>query len=166
MKTRLLFVCTGNICRSPTAHGVALAMAARRGVADHFLIDSAGTHSYHVGEPPDARSVHYAARRGYDLSDLRARQLVAEDFERFDYLLAMDQGHLRLMNAMRPAHAHGRVALFTALSSRYAQRSVPDPYYGGDRGFDEVLDIIEESLTKLYDELLAGRGPEDFALRA
>lgn len=164
-QTKILFVCTGNICRSPTAEGVARAVAKRRNVDDRFLLDSAGTHSYHVGEPPDARSTEFAARRGYDVSMLRARRLVLSDFDEFDFLLAMDHGHLRLINAQRPAVARGRVALFTSLSKLYANQSVPDPYYGGDAGFEHVLDMIEESCERLFDEILAGRGPEQFELR-
>jgi protein-tyrosine phosphatase len=163
-QAKILFVCTGNICRSPTAEGVARAIAKRRGLAERFLIASAGTHSYHVGDPPDARSTQFAAKRGYDLSRQRARRLEIADFYEFDYLLAMDQGHLRLMNAQRPADATARVALFTSLSKLYANQSVPDPYYGGDNGFEEVLDMIEEATERLFDEIVAGRGPEQFQL--
>jgi protein-tyrosine phosphatase len=163
-ETKIIFVCTGNICRSPTAEGVAQTIARRRGIADRFTIESAGTHSYHVGDPPDARSVAFAAKRGYDLSALRARRLELSDYHEYDYLLAMDQGHLRLMNAQRPLQARGRVALFTSRSKLYANQSVPDPYYGGDAGFEAVLDMIEESVERLFDELLAGRGPARFEL--
>jgi protein-tyrosine phosphatase len=143
--TRLLFVCTGNICRSPTAEGVALSRARALGVAEHFVIDSAGTHNYHSGEPPDSRSTAHAARRGYDLTALRARQLRPDDYYRFDYLLAMDYGHLRLMQAMRPADGTAEVVLFTAESKRFRNQSIPDPYYGGEAGFEHVLDMIEEA---------------------
>lgn len=149
MKTRtaILFVCMGNICRSPTAEGVFRARAEAAGLDLH--IDSAGTHAYHVGEAPDARSTHHAALRGYDLSTQRARKVAAQDFERFDYVLAMDHDNLEILQrACPPQHAH-KLALFMRYASRSASDVVPDPYYGGARGFDTVLDYIEDAADGL-----------------
>jgi protein-tyrosine phosphatase len=157
-ETRLvgvLFVCTGNICRSPTAEGVFRAKARTRGVATHLRIDSAGTHDYHVGEAPDARAVRHAERRGYDLSALRARQVSARDFHEFDHVLAMDRGHLHILRALEPAGARARVALFHDHSLIWRGEDVPDPYYGGAAGFDEVLDRVEETCERLLEAILS-----------
>jgi len=151
----VLFVCTGNICRSPTAEGVFLHMARSRGVLDLLRIDSAGTHDYHVGEPPDPRSVAHAARRGYDLSPLRARQVTAADFREFDRILAMDRGHLRQLKASAPAGSPARVNMFLDHSASWRGLDVPDPYYGGSRGFEEVLDMVEDASARLLEEILA-----------
>lgn len=128
---RILFFCMGNICRSPTADGVMRAKLAAAGL--DIEVDSAGTHGYHVGAPPDDRSQAHARRRGYDLSPLRARQLVARDFERFDLVLAMDAP---------PAERH-RLKLLLDYAPHLGKRHVPDPYYGGAAGFEEVLDLVE-----------------------
>jgi protein-tyrosine phosphatase len=154
--TGVLFVFTGNICRSPTAEGVSRARAAARGVLDRLRIDSAGTHDYHVGEAPDPRSIEHAAKRGYDLEPLRARQVVRRDFIDFDHILAMDQGHLRLLRAIEPPGATARIALYLEHSAGWRGLDVPDPYYGGGRGFEEVLDMVEEASERLLDALLAG----------
>jgi len=151
----VLFVCTGNICRSPTAEGVFLHMARSRGVLDLLRVDSAGTHDYHVGEPPDPRSVAHAARRGYDLSPLRARQVTAADFREFDRILAMDRGHLRQLKASAPAGSPARLAMFLDHSGSWRGLDVPDPYYGGSRGFEEVLDMVEDASARLLEEILA-----------
>ncbi|MDE2430056.1 MAG: low molecular weight phosphotyrosine protein phosphatase [Burkholderiales bacterium] len=148
-KTAILFVCMGNICRSPTAEGVLRTKAQAAGVDSHLLIDSAGTHAYHVGEAPDPRSQQFALQRGIDLSMQRARQVREQDFERFDLLLAMDKRNLALLQAACPvAHKHK-----LGLLMEYAQHSdvdeVPDPYYGGERGFDQVLDYIEDAADGL-----------------
>ncbi len=156
----ILFVCTGNICRSPTAEGVFRAVARTRGVLDRVRIDSAGTHDYHVGEPPDPRSVAHAARRGYDLRSLRARQVSGRDFLEFDWILAMDRGHLRLLNAVTPPGAEARVQLFLEHSARWPGLDVPDPYYGGEKGFETVLDMAEEASGRLLDAVLARAGDE------
>lgn len=154
MATRILFVCMGNICRSPTAEGVFRARVAARGVEQHFEIDSAGTHAYHVGDPPDPRSIEAASRRGIDLTAIRARKVTAEDFERFDLVLAMDaDNHERLLGIARDTHA-GKVRLFLEYGAS-GRREVPDPYYGGANGFEDVLDLIEEAADGLLDELLA-----------
>lgn len=147
---RILFVCTGNICRSPTAEGVLRARAAAAGFAG-LLVDSAGTHGYHVGEPPDPRTIEAAARRGYDLSGLRARKLRPADYADFDLLLAMDRGHLRLLRGGCPPAGLPRLRLFL-------ERDVPDPYYGGDAGFEQVLDLIEAGCDRLLAEV-RGRAP-------
>jgi protein-tyrosine phosphatase len=154
-KTGVLFVCTGNICRSPTAEGVFRARARARGVLDRLHIDSAGTHDYHAGEAPDPRSIEHAARRGYDLKPLRARQVARRDFVEFHHILAMDQGHLRLLRAIEPAGATARIALYLEHSTSWRGLDVPDPYYGGGRGFEEVLDMVEEASERLLDALLA-----------
>lgn len=152
----VLFVCTGNICRSPTAEGVFRHLAARRGVLDRLRVDSAGTHDYHVGEPPDARSVAHAARRGYDLTALRARQVSRADFHEFDRILAMDRGHLRQLQAIAPAGSPSRLAMFLDHSGNWRGQDVPDPYYGGARGFEEVLDMVEDAAARLLEEIVAG----------
>ncbi len=144
----LLFVCTGNICRSPTAEGVMRALVRQAGVEPYVILDSAGTHDYHVGEPPDPRTQRAARRRGYDLSALRARQIARPDFYRFDWILAMDRGHLRILERLRPQDARATVTLFTARSQRYPNHEVPDPYYGGAEGFETVLDMIEEAAAQ------------------
>ena len=144
-KTSVLFVCMGNICRSPTAEGVFRHRAAAAGLADRLVIDSAGTHGYHVGEPPDARSMEHAANRGYDLSAQRSRKVVASDFENFDHVLAMDHDNLRLLEAACPPQHRHKLGLFMAHASRSDSDVVPDPYYGGGRGFDLVLDYIEDA---------------------
>jgi protein-tyrosine phosphatase len=142
-KTSVLFVCMGNICRSPTAEGVFRHRSAAAGLDLH--IDSAGTHAYHIGEAPDARSSRHAAQRGYDLSAQRARKVTAADFERFDHVLAMDQDNLEiLLRACPPQYQH-KVGLFMRYATHSASDVVPDPYYGGAQGFDLVLDYIEDA---------------------
>ncbi|MBK6982664.1 MAG: low molecular weight phosphotyrosine protein phosphatase [Betaproteobacteria bacterium] len=151
----VLFVCTGNICRSPTAEGVFRDLARRRGVLERLRIDSAGTHDYHVGEAPDPRAVSHAARRGYDLAPLRARQVCLGDFADFDRILAMDRSHLRQLQAIAPSGSPARLSLFLDHSASRAGLDVPDPYYGGGRGFEEVLDMVEEACARLLDAVLA-----------
>ncbi len=151
----VLFVCTGNICRSPTAEGVFRHLARERGVLGRLRVDSAGTHDYHVGEAPDPRAIEHAARRGYDLAPLRARQVARADFHEFDRILAMDRGHLRQLRAMAPAGSPARVAMFLDHSGSWRGLDVPDPYYGGSRGFEEVLDMVEEASARLLEEIVA-----------
>ena len=153
---RVLFVCTGNICRSPTAEGVFRHLARERGVLERIRIDSAGTIDFHAGEAPDPRAVEHAARRGYDLSDLRARQVTYADFHQFDRILAMDRGHLRQLKALAPGGAASRIAMFLDHSGRWHGRDVPDPYYGGAHGFEEVLDMVEEACAGLLEDIIAG----------
>ncbi len=140
---KVLFVCTGNICRSPTAHGVFRDMVGAAGLAGRVEVDSAGTHAYHVGEPPDRRSTEAARRRGFELKDLRARALKKGDFAEFDLLLAMDRGHLEIMRRACPPELHERLALFLSFAPQLGLTDVPDPYYGAGDGFERVLDMIE-----------------------
>jgi protein-tyrosine phosphatase len=148
-KTSILFVCMGNICRSPTAEGVFRARAEQAGLAEQLHIDSAGTGDWHVGNRPDPRSTEYAARRGYDLSTQRARQVVAGDFERFDHIYAMDHDNLaRLTAACPPQHRH-KLGLFMQFALNTDAEVVPDPYYGNGNGFDLVLDYIEDASNGL-----------------
>ena len=162
---RVLVVCTGNICRSPTAEGVLRHAAEKRGLGERIHVASAGTHDYHVGECPDARSMKHATRRGYDLSRLRASQVSREDFERHDYILAMDRTHLRQLRAMAPAGAKARVGLFLEASARWKDQDVPDPYYGGAQGFEEVLDMVEEAAERWLDRFEAELDPSRFRLQ-
>lgn len=159
-KLSVLFVCMGNICRSPTAEGVFRHRVEAAGLADTIRIDSAGTHDYHIGNAPDTRSQQYAASRGYDLSLQRARQVAARDFIEFDHVLAMDHDNLaRLQAACPPEHRH-KLGLFMQFARNAPSDVVPDPYYGGGTGFDRVLDYIEDAadglLEVLRKELAAG----------
>jgi protein-tyrosine phosphatase len=143
------FVCMGNICRSPTAHGVFRHKLAQAGWARQVIVDSAGTHDYHPGEPPDVRSQRHAAKRGYDLSDLRARQLQDIDFERADLLLVMDWDNLALTRALCPPEHLHKVRRLTEFCQRQSSPVVPDPYAGGAAGFERVLDLIEDACDGL-----------------
>ena len=149
---RVLFVCLGNICRSPTAEGVLLHKLREAGLAAAVQVDSAGTGDWHVGKAPDARTRVAAQRRGYDLSQLRARQVAAEDFGRFDLILAMDENNLANLRGLRPAGAGAELDLFLR---RYqlALDEVPDPYYGGEEGFEAVLDLVEQACDALILEI-------------
>lgn len=157
MVTRVLFVCMGNICRSPTAEGVFRHLVGQQGLAEKIIIDSAGTHDYHIGNPPDARSQAAAARRGYDLSSLRARQVTIEDFTGFDYVLAMDDANLRLLQQQCPDEYRGRLKLFLEFAKDRELREVPDPYYGGAQGFAQVLDLVENAARGLLEHIRATR---------
>jgi protein-tyrosine phosphatase len=147
MKERrsILFVCTGNICRSPTAEAVFRTLSRQQGL--EVRIESAGLGDWHVGGPPDERAQHHAKQRGYDLSAQRARQVSLRDFEEFDMILAMDRGHLRSLQAMAPQRHHAKIRLFVQ------DRDVPDPYYGGPAGFEKVLDLVEAQCRRLVQEL-------------
>jgi protein-tyrosine phosphatase len=145
MKTRILFVCMGNICRSPTAEGMFRAQAELAGMSASLDIDSAGTHAYHVGEPPDARSQVYARKRGYDLSPQRARQVTAQDFIDFDFIVAMDKDNLRVLKDRCPTPHQHKLSLMMSYATHSPSDVVPDPYYGGVSGFDTVLDYIEDA---------------------
>ncbi len=153
MQTRVLFVCLGNICRSPTAHGVFEALVKQRRLQELILVDSCGTGDWHVGHPPDRRAAAEAAGRGYDLSHLRARQVKAADFDCFDYILAMDRQNLADLEAMRPADFSGHLGLFLPFAGRGRHEEVPDPYYGGEEGFAEVLDLVEAASEGLLQEI-------------
>ena len=162
----VLVVCTGNICRSPTGEGVLRHLVDHRGLADRIRIASAGTHDYHVGEAPDARSVTHAARRGYDLSEQRAAQVSREDFHEHDYILAMDRGHLRILRGLQPAQSRAKLGLFLEASGRWKDEDVPDPYYGGTAGFEQVLDMIEEAGGRWLDRFEAELEPDRFRLQS
>lgn len=151
---RVLFVCMGNYCRSPTAEGVFRAAVLRSAPDFAIEIDSAGTHDYHVGKSPDPRSVASAARRGIDLAPLRARQVADEDFERFDYILAMDRANRAALLERAPSHLRGRIRLFMEFAQRPGVPEVPDPYYGGPAGFEQVLDLVGEAADGLLAHLL------------
>lgn len=140
---KLLFVCTGNICRSPTAEGVFRALVQRQGLEAQFAADSAGTQAYHIGEAPDPRSCQAALKRGYDLTALRARKVTAADFKAFDLILAMDRGHHAELLRLCPKDLHGKLRLFLEFAPQLGARDVPDPYYGGSDGFERVLDMVE-----------------------
>jgi protein-tyrosine phosphatase len=155
MPRRILFVCTGNICRSPTAEGVARGLAAKLGVEEHFEFDSAGTHGYHVGDSPDPRTVAAAARRGYDLSFLRARRVTDFDFIRFDHIIAMGRDHLEWLERACPPLYRDKLALLLEFSRRIEEDEVPDPYYGGMDGFEQVLDLVEDAADELIRQLAA-----------
>lgn len=144
----------GNICRSPTAEGVLRHRAAALGELLDIQIDSAGTHGYHAGSPPDPRAVSAAARRGIDISGQRARAVELADFERFDLILAMDDENLRALESMRPENSRADLQLFLGYCcSNDEIRSVPDPYYGGSAGFERVLDIIDDASESLLEGL-------------
>jgi protein-tyrosine phosphatase len=153
-KTGVLFVCLGNICRSPTAHGVFLhKLAQEPQLAQWLEVDSAGTAAYHVGNPPDPRSTEVALRRGYDLSPLRARAVSTQDFERYRYILAMDRQNYANLKAICPSHYEGHLGMFLDFAGLNGAE-VPDPYYThGDRGFEEVLDLVEAAADGLLEHL-------------
>lgn len=151
-KISILFVCMGNICRSPTAEGVFRHYVAEAGLAGLFEIDSAGTHAYHVGEPPDKRAQEAAARRGFSLADIRARRVAPEDFERFHHIIAMDEDNLALLHEQAGAGQREKIRLFLEFSSG-AETEVPDPYYGGATGFERVLDLVEDASRGLLEAL-------------
>ena len=152
----VLFVCLGNICRSPTAEVVFREHAGRAGIASALHIDSAGTGDWQVGEAPDRRAIQAARRRGYDLTMLRARQVAAADFARFGWIIAMDEQNLRALEALRPHGYPGHVGLLLALTPDLGTVEVPDPYYGGPDGFERVLDLIERASPALLERVAAG----------
>jgi protein-tyrosine phosphatase len=146
-KTRVLFVCMGNICRSPTAEAVFRHQVTAAGFENAIHIDSAGTHDYHIGERPDARAQKAAAQRGYDATELRARQVDETDFEVFDYILAMDKANLAILERECPPQYSHKLGLLMQYSERYSEgvEEVPDPYFGGNQGFEHVLNMVEEA---------------------
>ena len=152
-KISVLFCCMGNICRSPTAHGVFAGMVARAGLADSIEIDSAGTHAYHIGEPPDRRSQQTARSRGYDLSSQRARLALAGDFERFEYVVAMDRENQKNLLAICPPGYQERLHLFLDFAPQLGVQDVPDPYYGGPQGFEQVFDLVEAASAGLLADI-------------
>jgi len=152
---KVLFVCMGNICRSPTAEGVFSKLVAEHGLKERVSVDSAGTHAYHVGEPPDSRSARAAATRGIDLSHQRARRVTAQDFHRFDYVLAMDSDNFNHLAALCPEGSENKLRLFLSFAPHLEIRDVPDPYYGGATGFERVLDMVEEAARGLLEDVEA-----------
>jgi protein-tyrosine phosphatase len=153
---RVLLVCLGNICRSPTAEGVLRDLAAKEAPGLPLEIDSAGTADYHIGAPPDPRSQRAALRRGIDISDLRARRITVEDFARFDLILAMDADNLRELQALRPRNSHAAVKLFLEYAPNGRLSDVPDPYYGDAAAFEEVLDLTTAAARGLLAVLQEG----------
>lgn len=155
---RVCFVCLGNICRSPTAHGVTLYHAEQRGLSQLVFLDSAGTAAYHIGKRPDRRSIAAAKRRGIDLPGV-ARQFLASDFERFDYVLAMDAENLEVLRNLPGGRDHAGLRLFRSFDKTApTDSSVPDPYYGGEQGFEEVLDQCERASAGLLDHIQRQHG--------
>ncbi|HCX80790.1 MAG: phosphotyrosine protein phosphatase [Curvibacter sp. RIFCSPHIGHO2_12_FULL_63_18] len=146
---RILFVCMGNICRSPTADGVLRHKVREHGLGHKVVVDSAGTHNYHPHSPPDARSQKHAAQRGYDLSPLRARQIMAADFETFDLILTMDWDNLALVQERCPAQHQHKLRRLTEFCRHHDEPVVPDPYYDGPAGFEHVLDLVEDACDGL-----------------
>ena len=159
---KVLFVCMGNICRSPTAEAVLRKLATENGLAKDLQIDSAGTLGFHAGEPPDTRAVAHAAQRGYDLTALRARKVVSADFEHFDYVVAMDDQNVRELQAFCPPHLRKRISLLLDWAGQGARREVPDPYNGTAQDFELVLDLVERGCRGLVKQLLAERRSRAF----
>jgi protein-tyrosine phosphatase len=143
----------GNICRSPTAEAVFRHYVESAGLSEHILIDSAGTHDYHIGDPPDARTQRAARQRGYDMGDMRGRQVQAEDFRRFDYVLAMDLANLANLQRITPGDSDTQARLFLEFARHHAEREVPDPYFGGADGFERVLDMVEDAAEGLLQHI-------------
>lgn len=154
--TSVLFVCLGNICRSPTAHGIFEKELKTRGLTD-ITVDSAGTGDWHLGRAPDARATAAAKNRGIELAHLRARLVTPADFSEFDYILAMDDQNLRDLKDMAPAGYQGHLGLFLDFSRQQAYREVPDPYYGDGDGFETVLDLVEDAVDGLLTHIGANR---------
>ena len=150
----ILFVCTGNICRSPTGEAVLRRMTEAAGLGDAVTIDSCGTHAYHTGEPPDTRARDAGERRGYDFSGQRARQICAADFDRFDPILAMDSGHFDRLTQAAPAAGADRIHRFLDFAPGTGRRDVPDPYYGGAEDYELALDLIEAGCRGIVAMLL------------
>ncbi|MDK9721571.1 MAG: low molecular weight phosphotyrosine protein phosphatase [Rhodospirillales bacterium] len=149
----VLFVCTGNICRSPTADGVFRKMVAKAGLEERVTVDSAGVSGWHAGEAPDQRTQAAALGRGYDLKNLRARAVLPDDYRKFDLLLAMDRGHEETLLMNAPSAARQRVRLFMSFAPQSNVQDVPDPYYGGPGGFEHVLDLIEAACSGLLNHV-------------
>jgi protein-tyrosine phosphatase len=150
---KVLFVCLGNICRSPTADGVFRKLLVDHNLAGRIKVDSAGTGDWHVGKAPDLRAQTAARQRGYDLSVLRARRVHIDDFEQFDFILAMDDSNLKNLLDMAPHNQHGKIRLLLEYAPNAGLSAVPDPYYDGADGFEHVLDLVEEACTGLLEEI-------------
>ena len=158
-KLSVLFVCLGNICRSPTAHGVFATLVEKSGYSELISVDSAGTGDWHLDHAPDKRTTQVAASKGYDLSTLRARLVTSADFAQFDYIIAMDNANLKDLREMQPQGYAGHLGLFLDFSEQSAVEEVPDPYYGGEEGFEQVFDLIEEASQGLLRHIQS-RHPE------
>ena len=154
-RVRVLMVCMGNICRSPTAQGILEQLVLGAGMAERIHIDSAGTHGYHIGKAPDARAQQHALRRGVDLSAQRARQLVARDFDQFDLILVMDEANERGARALATPRQNHKIFRLTEFCASQGIVEVPDPYYGGADGFEKVLDLVEDACEGLMQKLKA-----------
>lgn len=150
---KVLFVCMGNICRSPTAEGVFRKLIAKSAFSSHWEVDSAGTLGFHAGDPPDSRSIAHAARREIDLTMLRARKVAPEDFERFDYVIAMDENNVQNLKAICPDHLSNKIDLLLNYADEHKRREVPDPYHGEAKDFELVLDLIESGCQGLINHL-------------
>jgi len=151
--TKVLFVCMGNICRSPMAEGMFRKAINEAGLDRHVAADSAGTHAYHVGDAPDLRAQQAVRRRGADISQLRGRKVADEDFDAFDYILVMDGDNYSKLIERAPAHHHGKIRRLLSFSRKYPNLDVVDPYYGGPQGFEENLDMIEDAVQGLIREI-------------
>lgn len=150
----VLFVCTGNICRSPSGEGVLRDRIEKEGLSGQVNVDSAGTHGYHIGERPDHRAIVTAGKRGVSLDSLRARKVNKDDFEAFDLILAMDRGHYDILFSMAPPDKKERIRLFTDFCNEYTHLdAVPDPYYGGVQDFEYMLDIIDDAMPVLLQQI-------------
>ncbi len=149
----ILFVCMGNICRSPTAQGVFEKLLGENSLSERFVVDSAGTHAYHVGEPPDSRAIQAAQRRGIALDHQRARRVSETDFAAFDYVLAMDEENFAILSSICRAQDRSKLHLLMDFAPEAKVRDVPDPYYGGSNGFERVLDLIEYASHGLLESI-------------
>ena len=152
-KVRVLFVCMGNICRSPLAHGFFEQLVEQAGLGASIEVDSAGTHSYHVGDPPDERARQSALRRGFDIGHQRARRAQVPDFEHFDYVLAMDDENYRCLEHLSGTTHQHKLKLLLEFAPHLNEREVPDPYYGGASGFERVIDLVEEAARGLLADI-------------
>ena len=152
-KTSILFVCMGNICRSPTAEGIFRHMLAEKNLSDNFELDSAGTHAYHIGAAPDSRAQATAVARGIDLSDLKGRKVELSDFDEFDFVLAMDKDNYSILKEMCPADKYQKLNLFLDFAKDLDIEEVPDPYYGGTGGFEKVFDMLEQASLGLIEHI-------------
>ena len=157
-KTKVLMVCLGNICRSPTAYGVFQHLVDQQGLSELIEVESAGTSGWHIGMAPDERSQAAALKRGYDLSMQQGRKAIEEDFDEYDYILAMDKENLKNLKAIAPANYQGHLGLFLGFADNPDYDEVPDPYHGGEAGFELVLDLVEDAAQKLLHHIVKQKG--------